>query len=71
MIKSISLSTTNFNEKHVSARGCRHCHCLTFQPGVAYIEKKLEAKDTNFDHPLPCSSSSKSANGSILVIVMW
>ena len=22
---------TNFNEKHVSASGCKHCHCLTFQ----------------------------------------
>jgi hypothetical protein len=37
---------TNFNEKHVSARGCKHCHCLTFQPGVAYVEKQLEGKDT-------------------------
>jgi hypothetical protein len=36
----------------VSARGCKNCHCLTFQPGVAYAEKQLEAKDTGFDHPL-------------------
>jgi hypothetical protein len=30
---------TNFNEKHVSVRGCKHCHCLTFQPSVAYAEQ--------------------------------
>jgi hypothetical protein len=38
---------TNFNEKHVSARGCKHC--LTFQPGVAYAEKQSKAKDLDFD----------------------
>jgi hypothetical protein len=27
---------TNFIEKHVSVRGCKHCRCLTFQQGVAY-----------------------------------
>jgi hypothetical protein len=30
----------NFIEKHVSARGCKHCLCLTFQPDVAYAEKQ-------------------------------
>jgi hypothetical protein len=35
---------TYFNEKHVSARGCKHC--LTFQPGVAYAEKQSKAKGT-------------------------
>jgi hypothetical protein len=34
----------------VCARGCKHCLCLTFQPGVAYAEKQLEAKNTDFDH---------------------
>jgi hypothetical protein len=58
-------------EKHVSARGCKHCLCLTFQPGVAYAEKQSEAKDTGFDLALHCSSSSKSANGSNLDTVMW
>ena len=33
----------NFIEKHVSARGCKHCLCLTFQPGVAYADKQSEA----------------------------
>jgi hypothetical protein len=60
-----------FNEKHVSARGCKHCHCLTFQWGVAYAEKQSKAKEISFDHPLPCSSSSKGANGSSLNIEMW
>lgn len=30
----------------MSTRGYKHCHCLTFQSGVAYAEKKSEAKDT-------------------------
>jgi hypothetical protein len=34
---------TSFNEKHVSERGCKHYHCLTFQPGVVYAEKQSEA----------------------------
>jgi hypothetical protein len=55
----------------VSARGCKHGLCLTFQPGVAYAEKQSEAKDTGFDLALHCSSSSKSANGSNLDTVMW
>jgi hypothetical protein len=46
---------TSFTEKHVNERGCKHCHCLTFQPGVAYAEKQSETKNTGFDHPLPCS----------------
>jgi hypothetical protein len=62
---------TNFIEKHVSARGCKHCHFLIFQPGVAYTEKQDEAKEISFDNPLHRSSSSKSANGSGLDIVMW
>jgi hypothetical protein len=62
---------TSFNEKHVSARGCKHFHCLTFQPGVAYAERQLEAKNTSFDHPLPYSSSSKGANGSSLDTERW
>jgi hypothetical protein len=33
----------------VSVRGCKHCRCLTFQLGVAYAQKKSEAKDTGFD----------------------
>jgi hypothetical protein len=49
----------NFNEKHMSVRGCKHCHCLTFQPSVAYVEKQSKAKNIEFDHPLPCSNSSK------------
>jgi hypothetical protein len=62
---------TNLNEKHVSARGCKHCHYLTFQPGVAYAERKSEARNTGFDHPLPCLRSSKSVTGSGLDIEMW
>jgi hypothetical protein len=62
---------TNFSEKHVSAKGCTYCHCITFQPGVPYVKTQLEAKDTSFYHPLPCSSSSKSANGNCLDTVMW
>jgi hypothetical protein len=61
----------NFIEKHVSVRGCKHYHCLTFQPGVAYVGKQLEAKDISFDHPLHCSSSSKSENGRSLNTMMW
>jgi hypothetical protein len=38
-----------------------------FQPGVVYAEKQSEAKDTGFDHPLPCSSSSKGAVGGLLL----
>jgi hypothetical protein len=53
---------SNFNEKHVSARDCKHCHCLTFQLGVVYAGKQLETKNFGFDHPLSCSSSSKGAN---------
>jgi hypothetical protein len=48
----------------VSERGCKHCLCLTCQPGVAYVDKQSEAKNTGFDSPLHCSSSSKTANGS-------
>jgi hypothetical protein len=62
---------TSFREKHVSVRGCKHCYFLTFQPGVAYAEKKSEAKDTSFDHLLPSSSSSEGANGSSLNIETW
>jgi hypothetical protein len=62
---------TNFIEKHVSVRGCKHCHYLTFQLDVAYAQKQSEAKDTGFDHPLHYSSSSKSANRSCLDTVMW
>jgi hypothetical protein len=40
--------------------------CLTFQLGVAYAEKKSEAKNTGFDDPLPRSSSYKATNGSSL-----
>jgi hypothetical protein len=36
---------TSFNEKHMSARGFKNYHCLTFQPGVAYAEKQSEARD--------------------------
>jgi hypothetical protein len=54
----------------MSARGCKHCLCLTFQSGVAYADKQSEAKNTGFDRPLHCSSSSKSANGSSLDTVM-
>ena len=61
----------NFIEKHVSARGYKHCLGLTFQPGVAYVDKQSEAKNTGFDRPLHCSGSSKSANGSSLDTVMW
>jgi tRNA(Glu) U13 pseudouridine synthase TruD len=61
----------NLMEKHVSVRGCKHYHCLTFQLVVAYTEKQLEAKDTGFNHPLRCSSSSKNANGSSIDIMMW
>jgi hypothetical protein len=38
-IYRILMWITSFTEKDVSARGCKHCHCLTFQPGVAYAEK--------------------------------
>jgi hypothetical protein len=65
-IYRIMQQITSFNEKHVSARGCKHCHCLIFQPHEAYVEKQSKAKVTGFDHPLPCSSSSKGANGSSL-----
>jgi hypothetical protein len=61
----------NFMEKHVSVRGFKHFHCLTFQPGVVYAEKQSKAKDTGFDPPLHYSSSSKSANGSSLDTMMW
>jgi hypothetical protein len=61
----------NFIEKHVSARGCKHCLCLTFQPGVAYEGKQSEAKDVGFDHPLHYSSSFNRGNGSSLDTVMW
>jgi hypothetical protein len=59
------------SESSESARGCKHCHCLTFQLGLAYAEKQLEVNDNSFDHPLHCSSSSKSANGSNLDTMMW
>jgi hypothetical protein len=62
---------TNFNQKHVSARGCKHCCCLTFQLGVAYAEKQSEVTDTGFDHPVPYSSSSKGENGSGLDTERW
>jgi hypothetical protein len=62
---------TSFTKNHVGARGCKHCHCLTFQPGVAYTEKQSDTKNTSFDHPLPCSSSSKGANGSSLDTERW
>jgi hypothetical protein len=62
---------TNFNEKHVSMRGCKHCYCLTFQPGIAYATRQSEAKGTSFDLPLHRSSSSKHANVSSLDTVMW
>jgi hypothetical protein len=62
---------TSFNEKHVSVRDCKHCHCLTFQLHEVCVEKQSKAKDTGFDHPLPCSSSSKGANGSSLGTEMW
>jgi hypothetical protein len=52
-------------------RGCKLCHCKTFQLGVAHAEKQSEAKNTCFDHPLPCSSSSKGANGSNLDTERW
>jgi hypothetical protein len=55
----------------VSARDCKHCYCLTFEPGVVYAEKQSEAKYIGFDHPLPCSRSSKSANGSSLDTERW
>jgi hypothetical protein len=55
----------------VNARGCKHCHYLTFELGIVNEEKKSEAKDTGFNHPLHCSSSSKNTNGSNLDIVMW
>jgi hypothetical protein len=42
-------------EKHV--RGCKHFHCLIFQLDVAYEAKQSKGKDTDFDQPLPCSSS--------------
>jgi hypothetical protein len=29
---------TNFIEKRVSLRGCKHYHCLTLQLGVTYVE---------------------------------
>jgi hypothetical protein len=61
---------TIFNEKNVGARACKHCDCLTFQLGIAYVAKQSEAKDTGFNHPVTCSSSSKSANGSSLNIGM-
>jgi hypothetical protein len=70
-IYRILLRITSFTEKHVSARGCKHCHCLTFQPGVAYAEKQSEAINTGFNHPLPCSSSYIGANGSSLDTKRW
>ena len=54
----------------MSARGCKHCHCLTFQPSVYYVEKQSWAKDIGFDHPLHCSSSSTSVNRNGLDTVM-
>jgi hypothetical protein len=71
MISRILQQITNFTKKHVSARGCKHCHCLSFQPGVAYAVKQSKAKNTGFDHPLPCSISSKGANGSSLDTERW
>jgi hypothetical protein len=62
---------SNFIEKNVSARGCKHYLCITSQLGVAFEEKQLEGKNTGFDLPLNYSSSSKSANGSSLDTVMW
>jgi hypothetical protein len=62
---------TSFKEKHVSVKGYEHCHCLTFRPSVAYAEKQSKAKVTGFNHPLPCSRSSKSANGSSIDIERW
>jgi hypothetical protein len=55
----------------VSAIGCKHCHYITFQLGVAYAEKQSEAKDTGFDHPLHCSSSSTGPNRINLDIMVW
>jgi hypothetical protein len=53
---------TNFIQKHVSVRGCKHCQCLTFKLGVAYTELQSKAKDISFDHPLQYLSSSKRAS---------
>jgi hypothetical protein len=69
-IYRILLQITSFSEKHVNTRGW-HCHCLTFQMGVAFAEKQSEAKGTGFDPPLPCSSSSKCANGSSIDTERW
>jgi hypothetical protein len=30
----------NSKERHMSARGCKNCYCLTFQLGVADTEKQ-------------------------------
>jgi hypothetical protein len=38
---------------------------------VAYAEKQSVAKNTGFDHLLPCSSSSKGENGSSLDTERW
>jgi hypothetical protein len=49
----------------------KRCHCLTFETDVAYAKMQLEAKDTGFNHPLPYSSSLKSANGNNLDTDRW
>lgn len=53
------------------SRGCKHWYCLTFKPDVAYAAKQSKAKDIDFNHPLPSSSSSKNTNGSGFDTEMW
>ena len=55
----------------MSARGCKHCHCLTFQPSVAYATKQSEGKDTCFDHPPPTRVHPKVKIEAISIQMMW